>query len=406
MENRHTPAALFAQPFRIFFLSVAIWAVIVIPLWVVMVQGHPLHDLALPLMDWHRHEMVYGLLLPAFAGFFLTASAEWTHTEPIHGLPLFLLWILWLLGRITVCHGAGLPGWVPALINLAFVPAFMADMLRRMIQQRARMLLPMVVMVGLFWAAQWGFWGVDGAPSIAAATLIVGALMMVIGGKITMTFGKAWLDRVGKKEDTIQDPKPLLALMVLLFVLLYALLSLSTAGAWRDGTIAVVAIACGTLCCVRLLYWKAWKIHHEVNALQLTIGLLWVPLSLFLLAGWKLGIASNNAWIHALSVGGMGTLLISVMARVPLAHTGRRVELSLSTNLAYWTMHLAAIVRVATAMGWIAWRPGITAAAALWSLAFGTYALRYLPIFTQSFPEVLGGMLSSASQAPECEYEE
>lgn len=406
MDAKHTPAALFAQPFRIFFLSVALWAVIVVPVWVIMLQGHPLHRLTLPLMDWHRHEMVFGLILPAFAGFFLMVSAEWTKTEPMEGAPLMALWLLWVAGRVAVCHGSGLPFWIPALINLAFVPAFMFDVVRRVVQTRSWMMTPMLLMVALFWASQWGLWGVPNMPSVPGAILIVGALMMVIGGKITMTFGKAWLDRVGKPQDSIRDPRPLLALMVLLFVALYALLSLSMAGAWRNPTIGILAFVCGVICCVRLVCWRAWTIKHEVDVVQISIGLLWVPLSLFLMAAWKFGFAPNNAWVHAISVGGMGTLLLAVMSRVPLAHTGRRVELATLAHLAYWTMHIAAIVRVSTAMGWIAWRPGITAAAVLWSLAFGTYALQYLPLFSQPLPRLTGGLLQAASQAPECEYDD
>lgn len=406
MKAYHTPTALFAQPFRIFFLSVALWAVIVIPVWVWMLHGHSLHRLTLPLMDWHRHEMVFGLTLPAFAGFLLTASAEWTKTDPLDGAPLAALWVLWIAGRLTVCHGADLPWWLPAAINLAFVPAFMSDVLARVVRTRAWVMTPMLVMVALFWAAQWQLWGVSFAPSIAAATLIVGALMMVIGGKITMTFGKAWLARERKPDDTIRDPRPLLALMVLLFLVLYALLSLSKAGAWRDISIAVIALLTGVICCVRLACWRAWIIRHEVNVLQLTLGLLWVPISLFLLAGWKLGIASNTAWLHALSVGGMGTLLLAVMSRVPLAHTGRSMELSTAANLAYWMMHAAAIVRVSTAMGWISWRPGITATGVLWCIAFSAYAISYLAVFTEPLPHSDAASLAAWSQAPECEYDE
>lgn len=406
MDAKHTPIALFAQPFRIFFLSVALWALIVIPIWVWMMLGHPLHRLTLPLMDWHRHEMVFGLILPAFAGFFLTASAEWTKTEPIHGAPLVALWIMWVLGRVTVCHGSGLPWWIPAAINLAFVPAFMIDVVGRVVRTHSWVMTPMLAMVALFWAAQWGIWGVPHMPSVLGAILIVGALMMVIGGKITMTFGKAWLDRVGKPQDSIRDPRPLLAVMVLLFVALYALLSLSNVGAWRHSAVAIVAILCAAICCARLFFWRAWTIKHEVDVVQISIGLLWVPISLFLMGAWKLGLAPNNAWVHAISVGGMGTLLLAVMSRVPLAHTGRRVELSTAAHLAYWTMHISAIVRVSTAFGWIAWRPGITAAAVLWSLAFGVYALQYLPLFSQPMPRLAGGMLQPASQAPECEYDD
>src|SRR5690625_6370583 len=167
--------------------------------------------------------------------------------------------------------------------------------------------------------------------------------MMVIGGKITMTFGKAWLDRVGKPQDSIRDPRPLLALMVLLFVALYTLPSLSMAGAWRNPIIVILAFFCGVICCVRLVGWRAWTIKHEVDVVQISIGLRWVPLSLFWMAAWKFGFAPNNAWVHAISVGGMGTLLLAVMSRVALARTGRRGELAPLAQLGYRPRHTAGL---------------------------------------------------------------
>lgn len=409
----HKAGALLDEAFRIFFLSVAVWGVLIIPAWLLILmgqqtmQGYMLHSFALHGTLWHAHEMVYGLVLPAFAGFLMTAAPEWTRTEPLKGWPLLGLWLLWVLGRVAVCHGGGLPHWIPAAINLAFVPAFMIDVLIRVFQKKAYPMIAMVFMVGLFWLPQWQIWGYINTPNYASSLIIVGGLMMVIGSKITMTFGRAWLQREHLPADTIHDPKPLLALMVLSFFVLYGLLAVQHPSSSTQNALGVVSILAAVLCVARIASWRAWAIHHEVNIIQLSIGLLWVPTALVLLAAKQWGWGGNNAWMHALAVGGMGTILLAVMSRVPLAHTGRKVQLGVLANVAFWTMHVAAVIRVVTALEWLPQRQGLIAAGTFWTLAFALYAAQYAPIFSEPKFKHVGGMLSQvASQAPECQLED
>ena len=56
---------LFAYPFRIFFLSLAIWAIAVVALWIASVTGLTPLEFALPALRWHQHEMLFAILNPA-----------------------------------------------------------------------------------------------------------------------------------------------------------------------------------------------------------------------------------------------------------------------------------------------------------------------------------------------------
>src|SRR5690625_3797460 len=99
MEHRMTPARWFQYPFRIFFLSLAAWSILVIPLWLGnQLAGWKFSPALMPLL-WHEHEMIFGLLMPAVAGFLLTAVCVWTKTERLHGASLFGLWLVWFGGR-------------------------------------------------------------------------------------------------------------------------------------------------------------------------------------------------------------------------------------------------------------------------------------------------------------------
>jgi len=87
---------LFSYPFRVFFLSLAVLASLIIPLWVTLVTGRISLPLAMPAPYWHQHEMLFGFLSAAIAGFLLTAVCVWTGTERTHGTRLLLLSSKWV----------------------------------------------------------------------------------------------------------------------------------------------------------------------------------------------------------------------------------------------------------------------------------------------------------------------
>ena len=139
---------LFAYPFRIFFLSLAIWAIAVVALWIASVTGLTPLEFALPALRWHQHEMLFAILNPAIGGFLLTAVCVWTNTERLHGLPLILLWLVWLLGRLFTTLPL-LPGAMMIAINLLFLPLVMIDAGRRIIRARQPRHAPILVVLFL-----------------------------------------------------------------------------------------------------------------------------------------------------------------------------------------------------------------------------------------------------------------
>ena len=103
--------ALFSQGFRPFFLGAGVLAALAVPVWVLMWSGR----LDLPVADplnWHMHEMLFGYLGAAMAGFLLTAVPNWTGRLPIAGWGLAGLGALWLAGRAGMLAGPGVAGAV------------------------------------------------------------------------------------------------------------------------------------------------------------------------------------------------------------------------------------------------------------------------------------------------------
>src|SRR5690606_32456364 len=91
----------------------------------------------------------------------------------------------------------------------------------------------------------------------------------------------------------------------------------------------------------------------------LHLSILWVPVALILLAGSLVAGWPSNAWSHAAGTGAVGCLILGVIARVSLGHTGRPLVLPKGMVLAFVAIQLAALIRVLTAFEVIPWHPGI-----------------------------------------------
>lgn len=377
---------LFSYPFRIFFLSMTALALLAIPLWVMQVNGVINLSLALPGLFWHQHEMLFGFLSAAIAGFLLTAVCVWTQTERTHGIRLALLWGVWLAGRLLLAFGAGLPDWLVHAVNLAFLPLIMLDAGWRIWHARQNRQLLILLVLGLLWLMQIGFVTQLDMTFSYGALIIAMALISIIGGRITPAFTTGWLRQRGLDSAAVKTVPALD--MATLFSLILLMASLVTG--WQTVT-GVLAIVAGALMLVRLAGWKGWLVRKEPLLWILHLSILWVPVALFLLAGTLLAGWPSNAWSHAAGTGAVACLILGVIARVSLGHTGRPLVLPKGMVAAFIAIHLAALIRVLTAFEVVPWHPGIGSSTLLWLFAFGVFLYRYTAILASPRPDGKAG---------------
>ena len=373
---------LFSYPFRIFFLSMTVLALAAIPLWVMQVNGVISLPLAMPGLFWHQHEMLFGFLSAAIAGFLLTAVCVWTQTERTHGIRLVLLWGVWLAGRLLLATGADLPFWLVQGVNLMFLPLVMVDAGWRIWHARQKRQLMIMVVLGLLWLMQIGFvTRLDMAFSYGALIMAM-ALISIIGGRITPAFSTGWLRQRGLDSTAVKTVPALDMATVFSLILLMA----SLVTGWQTVT-GVLALLSGVLMLVRLAGWKGWLVRQEPLLWILHLSILWVPVSLFLLAGTLFAGWPSNAWSHAAGTGAVACLILGVIARVALGHSGRPLVLPKGMVLAFFAIHLAALIRVLTAFEFIPWHPGIGSSTLLWLFAFGVFLYRYTGILASPRPD-------------------
>ena len=88
----------FAYGFRPFFLLAGIYAGVAIAIWMALYSGGWSGGQLMPHL-WHGHEMLFGFVTAAVAGFMLTAVPSWTGSRGFGGPPLIALVVLWIAGR-------------------------------------------------------------------------------------------------------------------------------------------------------------------------------------------------------------------------------------------------------------------------------------------------------------------
>lgn len=125
----------------------------------------------------------------------------------------------------------------------------------------------------------------------------------------------------------------------------------------------------------------------------LHLAYLWIPVGL-LLKGVALLSVSGGAggWLHALTVGALATMILGVMTRVSLGHTGRQLVLPRGVVAAYVLLTGAALLRVFGAvLPAVEYAWTIAASAALWAAGFATFLWQYGPILWRPRPDGRSG---------------
>ena len=103
------------------------------------------------------------------------------------------------------------------------------------------------------------------------------------------------------------------------------------------------------------------------------VGYAWMVLA-FLLHGLSdLGVqGAGRAWLHAFTVGALGSMMLGLMTRVALRHTGRALVLPPAIVAAYVLIQLAALARVTGAINGDSVL-AVTLSGAAWVAAFAIY---------------------------------
>jgi uncharacterized protein involved in response to NO len=386
--NHHRPsgttdtAPLWQLAFRAGFLSAAAFAVAAMLRWLGWLWVPGDWPAGVSPHWWHGHEMIFGFAMPVVAGFLLTAVATWTGLPGTRGTPLLWLFGLWLLARSSLWLASG-NLWLAWLAEMGFLAILLWELTRRVWarrQWRNMLFTPVILVLAALDTASHA--GADD-PLLSAqlhygAVGLVTVFVVIIGGRVIPLFTA---NRLGLAMPTMPAWLDYLAVAsVALIALLVALLPSALSSGW----LGWLCLATGLLHLYRLAHWQGWKTLRVPLLWSLHLSYLCIPLALAGLGFTAGDPVAVNHLIHLLAVGTIGGMILAMMSRVALGHTGRPLEVPRYIAVAFALVLLAAATRALVPLLWIeqtlpAWR----LSALLWIVAFSAFLIRYTPILTR-----------------------
>ncbi len=372
--------------FRPFFMAAGIWATLSVPFWLLSYAGILMMPDNFDILLWHQHEMLYGFAGAAMTGFILTAIPNWTGRLPIRGVYLGLLVSLWFLGRIGFFTTATIGPLTTAVFDLPFLIVLVLAIAREIISGKNWRTLPVVILISVF--ALGNFLVhlqilniIETAElGLRLSMFVLSVLVALIGGRIVPSFTRNWLVQINARVLPSQmgafDKIALTALVI--FVIAQVTKP-------EHQVTALLALLAGLLHGLRLMRWKGWMTFAEPLIWLLHIAYAWLVVALVLigLSGLTDFVPYTSA-IHALTVGAVSTMILAVMTRASLGHTGRVLKATTGTTTVFILITIAAILRVYEPFlnepsSLVIWISGIA-----WTAAFVLFSILYFPILTNA----------------------
>ncbi len=377
------PGRLYAQAhglpllrlgFRPFYLVAALQAAIALPIWVAAFLGHAPFGLQ-PGLAWHVHEMVFGFSVAVVIGFLYTAVRNWTGRPTPRGTHLAALVLLWCAARVALLVAPSLPS---ALIDIAFLPAAawpLWKLLRKADNRRNQffplLLLGMALLNAVHHAAALGWIDIDPVRPLRGALLLVTLIATIMGGRVIPSFTANAVPQSAPTTRPREDRLSVLLLALACAGWIAGLPSPAMASLFATAGLSIAKRAIGYQPQRTLAHPLLWILHAAH---------LWIAVGLLLLAAAELGLAGESAGWHAIGVGAIGGLIIGMITRTALGHTGRALKAGMPECLMYLLLQLGALLRVLAALNWTAaYGQLLVAAAACWSVAFALYVAVYAP---------------------------
>jgi len=376
--TRHTTRPVWRLGFRPFYLAAAVLAALAIPLWMAQYLGW-IDGTAMPAMQvglgWHMHEMVFGMATAVVVGFLFTAAQAWTGGRTPAGRHLAALVLLWCAGRIAMLVA---PPLLAAVVDWVFLPLAAWPLWRVLQRAGNRRNYFLIFLLGLlavanavYHAGALGWLALSPMAPVQAAILVIVVMESAIGTRVIPMFTR------NGAPGTVPLVQPYLDRVALGTLAAASVCWVAGAPGWLFAPLAGVAAVL-----VLLRVWR-WQGHKTLSVPLLWIlhfSYAWVALGMLLLALASFGQIGPSAGFHALAVGSMAGLILGMITRTALGHTGRPLKAGRAELAIFVLIEVAAVTRVAAALGWDNANGAVLLASALcWTLAFIQYLVTYFP---------------------------
>ena len=376
---------IFQNSFRPFFIAAGIWATLAVPFWLLSYFGILIGIDNFNILLWHQHEMLFGFVPAAITGFILTAIPNWTGRLPIKNKPLALLLLLWILGRVGFLITAIFGTITTSLMDLPFLIVLVLVIMREIISGKNWRNLPVIILISFFTLGNILVHLqiqeiIDSAElGIRLSTFTLSVLLALIGGRIVPSFTRNWLTKI--KAERFPSPAGIFDKISLISLVVFVFAQIVIP--YHELT-SLLALLAGLLHGIRLIRWKVWMTLSEPLILILHVGYMWLSVALVLIgfAGLTNFVPYASSY-HALTIGAFSTMILAVMTRASLGHTGRRLKATLGTTFIYVFITIASVLRVCEPFLNEFGNLVLSFSGIFWTLSFALFVFIYLPILSQ-----------------------
>lgn len=317
---------------------------------------------------WHGHEMLFGFAGAIVCAIVLTALPGWAGTAEPGAAWLASIAVLWLVGRIGWWAQGALPAVLVVAAGCALWIALALRLAVELLRVAERSYLALVTVVAGILAGE--ALALSGQSVLGRSTMVhsLAFLYALAGGVFTPVFTGNHL-RLHRRGDLAPAQMPL-EVAALASIVVFAVLDLAGAA---PPTRAFAAFAAAALNAIRMVRWHGWRVADAPLLWTMHAGYAWLVVALALAGLAASGDpAAARAWLHAFTVGALGSMMIGLLTRVVLKHTGRPLVLSPAIVAAHLLVQVAAVARVGAAFA-ADGRWAITASALAWAAAFALY---------------------------------
>jgi len=352
--------------FRPFFLAASIFITFGFALWALVLTASLPDSLSQyqpygGWLMWHSHEMIFGFVQAIAIGFLLTASKNWTGQAGISSNMLKAIVFLWLSARIA---------WLipitpmPILMLLDAAAPFLASLgLAKTLAMGEKQQgkgsqkhnWPFVILLGAFTLIQIVFHLLltFQAESIThlmqVAVLIMAAMTLWVSGRVLPFFTRARLQAPARDL-----PKGLLEFSM---ASSWLIIPFFLATQYFDSFVlniitAMIAVCAAASQSYRLVLFYRQGVAQEPMLWSLYLAFSWLIVGYVLIAiNVLMGMSDLSTglplpWLHAMTIGGLLSMIISMMARISLGHTGRQILALPYMALCFALIQIATLIRL------------------------------------------------------------
>jgi uncharacterized protein involved in response to NO len=359
--NQSDPKTPFWQiAFRPFFLIPSLFMAIALTVWgLLLTQSYPASFASYQpyagWIGWHSHEMIFGFVQGIAIGFLLTASRNWAGQPGISANMLRLLVSTWLIARIAwfipttpilliIC----LDTLTPLIAALGLAKTLHAGEKDKG-KGSQKHNWPFVLLLFAFALVQILFHLLSSQYSqyvsllMQAAVLMMAGMTLWVSGRVLPFFTKARLLVPITPLPNKLKPVSMIASWSLIPLLVMS--TLFSDAAILKWLLAVTAIVAALTHALILKYTFKAGVKNEPMLWSLYLAYAWIIVGYILLAMNQLtGLYVN--WLHSITIGGLFGMILSMMARISLGHTGRKITALKGISIAFILVQLATLTRI------------------------------------------------------------